>query len=126
MSSTAVDRYRQAMELFARGDDSGLEASLADDVVWHEAGSDEVVRGKQAVMQRMARAYDVRPDITLRSVLGDDEHLAVHGHARFTRDGEWCEYDFVEEMDVRDGRVVERWSYMDAVPDDVARFFARR
>jgi ketosteroid isomerase-like protein len=45
------------------------------------------------------------------------------GHATFDRDGQKLEYDYVEFYKLRDGKVVERWSFMDALPDDVKAFF---
>jgi uncharacterized protein len=124
MAHATVERYRQAMDKLEQGDTTAMMDLVSDDVVWHEAGRAEPFRGKDAVMQRMSGMTDVLPHVTLVSVLGDDDHLAVHGHAQMQRNGESCEYDFVEEMALRDGRVTERWSFMDAVPDDVARFFA--
>lgn len=121
-----VERYREAVERFTHGDPAAITDAIADDVVWHEAGNPEPIRGKQAVVQRLgSMPGDSPPRVTLKSVLGDDEHLTVFGHAAFQRGDERCEYDYVEEMSLRDGLVVERWSFMDAVPDDVARFFAR-
>jgi len=125
MGHAVADKYQQAMEEWqASGSTSPLEATLADDVVWHEAGLTEAIHGKDAVLQRMQEMGGATPEVTVRSVVGDDRHLSVFGHARFTRNGESCEYDYVEEMDLRDDKVVERWSFMDAVPEDVSRFFA--
>ncbi|MFZ5871617.1 MAG: nuclear transport factor 2 family protein [Actinomycetota bacterium] len=124
MAHPVVERYLSATERWQQGDMSAMADAFTDDVVWHEAGSKEPLRGKQAVLERFNAMGAATSQITLHSVVADDEHLAVFGHARFTRDGESIEYDYVEEMDLRDGLVSERWSFMDAVPDDVARFFA--
>lgn len=125
MAHKNVDLYMRAMqEMEQGGSGDTLSSVLADDVVWHEAGNPQPLRGKDAVLQRFSAFTGGTPQVDIKSALADDEHLSVFGHARFQRDGESVEYDYVEEMQIRDGRIVERWSFMDAVPQDVDRFFA--
>ena len=48
---------------------------LADDVVWHEIGSDEPVRGKQAVAERF-KSYEGLGSIETEThdIIANDEH----------------------------------------------------
>ena len=123
MAHTNADLYMRVTDEMRQGRTDAITQVLADDVVWHEAGNPQPIRGKEAVVQRFTGMEGASPEIQIKNTLEDDEHLAVWGHAKFRKDGETCEYDYVEEMTIRDGHIVERWSFMDAVPDDVARFF---
>lgn len=126
MTHPDVQRYRDALRQFLEdGDPRPLLDRLAPDVVWHEAGKSDVLVGREAILRRMRAAPAAsRPDVRLRAVLGDDRNLVVVGHAEVVVDDRRCSYDFVEHMAMRDGLVVERWSYMDAMPREVADFFA--
>lgn len=120
MTHPNVEMYLKAFGSDSIPDASAVADMVADDVKWHEAGSEDVLQGRDAVVSRMTAIDSVDASIDLRAVLGDDEHLVAVGHADF---GE-IEYDYVEYYTLRDGQVTERWSYMDAVPEDVAKFFA--
>ncbi len=54
---------------------SGIDL-LADDVVWHEIGNDEPIRGKQALAERFASMPDGATITTeTHDVVGNDEHV---------------------------------------------------
>lgn len=104
---------RDQMDAMERGDWDTVNAMLADDVVWHEIGSDEPVRGKRALADRMGAAGDVTITGKLHDVVANDEHAIALVEATATRDGRTFTYRTAEIMHVRDGKVVERWAFSD-------------
>jgi predicted SnoaL-like aldol condensation-catalyzing enzyme len=123
MVQSHADIYRRSLEELMQGRSDTMNAALADDVVWHEAGNPQVLRGKQAVLERFSAMQGAAPDVQIKSSLADDDYLSIFGHAKFQQGGQTCEYDYVEELQFRGDKIVERWSFMDAVPADVDQFF---
>ncbi len=123
MAQSYADIYRRSLEEMMQGRSDTLSSALADDVVWHEAGNPQPLRGKQAVLDRFSAMQGAAPDVQIKSSLADNDYLSIFGHAKFQQGGQTCEYDYVEELQFRGDKIVERWSFMDAVPDDVDQFF---
>lgn len=122
MAHPNVEKYRQIMS--GDFDPAQLAEVIADDVVWYEAGNPTPFTGRDAVVARMSGfPGDAPPAVELDAVLGDDDDLVVVGRAHFVKGEHTLDYRFVEHLTYRDGKVSERRSYMDAVPDDVAAFF---
>jgi ketosteroid isomerase-like protein len=123
MAHPNVERY---LEMTKAGlDPEAVGDWLADDVRWYEAGNPTPWVGKDAVADRVRGiTTEVEPvEMQADTVLADDDNLVVVGSARFTRGEDSVSYRFVEHYALVDGKVVERRSYMDATPEDVARFF---
>lgn len=118
--------YRHALKALVAGDLEPLRDLLSPDVVWHEAGNPDPIRGREAVLEIFQGMLDgpFEPQVELHDVLANDEHLVALVRARVARDGDEVEYPVVEIAHVHDGAVTERWAFMDAVPEDVAAFFA--
>jgi ketosteroid isomerase-like protein len=96
-----------------------------EDVRWYEAGNPQVIEGRSAVLARFASMPgDAPPAIDIVAAVADDDHLFVEGTAQFARGDQTLSYRFAERYTMRDGVVTERRAYMDAVPPDVAAFFA--
>ena len=91
MAQSHADIYRRSMEEMMQGRSDTLSGALADDVVWHEAGSSQPLRGKQAVLDRFMAVEGATPRVDIKSSLSDDEHLSVFGHAHFEQGG--CPFD---------------------------------
>ncbi len=126
MAHPNVDRYRSMMAQGAAPDEAAMREALSEDVRWHEAGNPHAYVGRDAVLARLGQMMEGTggsPQVTFKSVLGDDDSLVAVGHASFDQAGQHLEYDFVEYYAMADGKVTERWSFMDAVPGDVAAFF---
>jgi ketosteroid isomerase-like protein len=122
MAHPNVEKFQNAMS--GGLDPSVLGELLAPNVVWYEAGNPEPFRGREAVLARMEGfPGDAPPVIETDAVLGDDDNLVVVGRAHFVRGTETLDYRYVEFYRLVDGRVAERRSFMDAVPEDVATFF---
>jgi uncharacterized protein len=107
---------REALEAFVRGDVDILAGALADDVVWHAAGTNRFsgqFEGKPAVMTRFARMREagVETSFDIHDVIGNEEHVValVHLHVR---NAEGASYDQpqVQVMHVKDGRLAELWT----------------
>ena len=98
---------------------------LADDVVWHEIGADEPIRGKLALAERWAGLGEAFGDLTTEThaVMADDEHVVQLVNVTVTKpDGETFKYRTAEIYHVKDGKVTERWAFSDDT-DRINRFF---
>jgi hypothetical protein len=96
------------------GDVMGQMELLSDDVVWHEIGRDEPIRGKQALMERF-QSFPEGAEIkaTTHDVVANDEHCIQLVTARATVDGRELEYRTAEIYHMRDGKITERWAFSD-------------
>jgi ketosteroid isomerase-like protein len=122
----SVQLYHQLLNAFMARDAQATKDLLAEDVRWHEAGSDDVIEGRDALMARFT-AIDQLADnsIDVHDVVANDEHVVAMVSVSLTKqDGTSVAYRAVEVAHVDDGRLRERWAFMDAVPDDVQSFFA--
>ena len=115
---------RAAQERFEQsGDPMSAMDMLADDVVWHEIGSEEPIRGKQAVMERFAsmpEGADIK--VETHDVVGNDEHTIQLVTATATLGDQKLVYRTAEIYHMRDGKVTERWAFSDDT-DRINRFF---
>jgi ketosteroid isomerase-like protein len=96
---------------------------VADDVVWHEIGAAEPVRGKANLAARMAdeAGTDIKWDV--HDVLASDDHAIALGTATATRGGRSLTYRTAEIYHVRDGQITERWAFSDDT-QSIIDFFA--
>jgi ketosteroid isomerase-like protein len=117
-----AELYRRLTAAFQEGDLDAIRGGLAVDVQWHEAGDPTVLDGRDAGLQRMTgAAVHVEGRI---DVLADDEHVVAMLNVSLRKpDGSEVSYPAVEVAHMSDGRVTERWSFMDACPSDVEAFF---
>ena len=117
--------YRELMAKMTSGDVEAVWERIDPDVRWHEAGNPEVIIGREAVRDRLVGLSTMDGDIDIHDVLANDEHvLAMLRVSLSSPTGQTVEYPVVEIAHMRDGKVTERWSFMDACPDDVTAFFA--
>jgi ketosteroid isomerase-like protein len=101
---------------------SGIDM-LADDVVWHEIGSDEPVRGKQALMERMAGLSDAGSITTeTHDIVANDEHAVQLVTATAKMGDRTLVYRTAEIFHMKDGKVTERWAFSDDT-DRINQFF---
>ena len=114
---------RQAMELFDAGDMQALIDLIADDVVWHEIGNPEPIRGKAALGARMAGDRGNEIHTELHDVVANDDHTVVLTKATATRNGKTLEYRTAEITHMRDGKIAERWAFSDDT-EAITKFFA--
>ena len=92
---------------------AGLEAILADDVVWHVPGSSAIAgtyRGKWAVMEYVRRRRALVDDtfrFTVEDILANDRHGFVMATGRAVRDSEDVEWRPHGLYRFRDGKIAE-------------------
>ncbi len=97
---------------------------LAEDVVWHEIGSDEPLRGKQAVIERFTGMPEGASLTTeTHDVVGNDEHVIQLVTATAAMGDQKLVYRTAEIYHVRDGKVTERWAFSDDT-DRINKFFS--
>jgi ketosteroid isomerase-like protein len=120
-----AESYRRLTDAFQAGDFDTIRDGLAVDVQWHEAGEATVVDGRDAVLARMTGSVaHIEGRIDVHDVLADDEHVVAMLNVSLRKqDGSEVSYTAVEVAHMSDGRVTERWSFMDACPPDVEAFF---
>jgi ketosteroid isomerase-like protein len=115
---------RTVLEGVSSGDLTALMQSVADDVVWHEIGSDEPIRGRQALMERFAgMSQGGAVTIDVHDVVANDEHTIALVTATAQVGDRSLTYRTAEVTHVRDGKVTERWAFSDDT-ERISRFFS--
>jgi len=117
-------RIRAVSEEVERsGDLSRSFDMLADDVVWHEIGRDDAIRGRQALLERfnqMPLGGTIK--VETHDVVATDDHAIQLVAATATMDDQELVYRTAEIYHVRDGKVTERWAFSDDT-ERINRFF---
>ena len=109
-NAAVVRRMNEAMS----GGDMQTAASLvADDIVWHEIGAAEPVRGKAKLAERMADFPDGSIDYDIHDIVASDDHVIALGTAHATMGGRSLTYRTAEIYHVNNGQVTERWAFSD-------------
>ena len=116
-------RYRAGAKAMDEGKFEEVMDGVADDVVWWMIGSDEPLRGKEALMQSMGGMSDYDVQVDLHDVVANDEHLIALVTATATKDGRTITYRTAEIHHVKDGKITERWAFSDDT-DAINKFFA--
>lgn len=116
---------RAAGERLERGGDlMSLADMLDEDVVWHEIGRDEPIRGKQALMERWASMPPGGSlSIETHDVVANDDHCIQLVTATVRLGEQELVYRTAEIYHMRDGRITERWAFSDDT-ERITRFFA--
>ena len=116
-----------AKEASKRMEDSGdvmsLADLLADDVVWHEIGSDEPIRGKQALdgaLEPIPEGASIT--VETHDTVGNDEHVVQLVTATAKMGDQELVYRTAEIYHMKDGKVTERWAFSDDT-DRINKFF---
>ena len=117
-------KLRAAAEAMDRSGDMTSEMDmLADDVVWHEIGSAEPIRGKQALLERFAGMPEGAGIKTeTHDVVANDEHAIQLVTATATMGDQELVYRTAEIYHMRDGKITERWAFSDDT-DRINKFF---
>ena len=104
---------RKMTEAMSSGDMETAASSIADDVVWHEIGAEEPIRGKAQLAARNADFGDADIKYEAHDILASDEHVIVLGTATVTRGDDSLTYRTAEIYHVNGGQVTERWAFSD-------------
>ena len=112
-----------AAEVERTGDMSSAFDGIDDDIVWHEIGRDEPIRGKEALMERFSGMPEGASITTeTHDVLANDEHAIQLVTATATMGDQELVYRTAEIYHVRDGKITERWAFSDDT-DRINKFF---
>lgn len=95
---------------------------VADDIVWHEIGRDEPIRGKQALIERFGSLEGANITGDTHDIVANDEHAISLVNATATMGDRSFTYRTAEIYHVRDGKITERWAFSDDT-DAINRFF---
>ena len=112
-----------AAEAERTGDMTSAFEGIDDDIVWHEIGSDEPIRGKQALIERfsgMPEGASIRTET--HDVVANDEHAIQLVTATATMGDQELVYRTAEIYHIRDGKITERWAFSDNT-DRINKFF---
>ena len=105
---------RELLEGFNTGNMEGLIDRLDDNIVWHEIGRAEPIRGKAALGARQSEGeanYTIEGK--LHDVVANDDHTIALVEATATRGGETFTYRVAEIYHIKNGKVTERWAFSD-------------
>lgn len=109
-NASVVRRMNEAM---ISGDQETAASLVADDVVWHEIGAAEPIRGKTQLAARMADFPGVDIKYDVHDVLASDDHVIALGTATATAGDRSLTYRTAEIYHVGNGQVTERWAFSD-------------
>lgn len=106
---------RAGYEAFASGDMAALGELLADDIIWHVGGDNELTGdylGKQAVFRLFGRLVEeagFRSEV--HDILANDSHGVALVTTYATRDGETFSDRAVQVFHISDGKLTEFWTF---------------
>jgi len=94
-------------------------------VEWHEIGTPEPLRGKDAVVKRWTSGDlgSAQFDSKVHDVVANDDHTIALMENTVTRGDKSLTYRTAEIMHFRDGKVTARWAFSDDT-DRINKFFA--
>lgn len=104
---------RQMSEAMAAGDMATAASFVADDIVWHQIGTSEPIRGKAALAASMAGFAEADIHFVIHDILASDDHVIGLGTATATLGGRSLTYRTAEIYHVDNGQVTERWAFSD-------------
>ena len=117
-------KLRAAAEEMERSGDMMSQMDLLDDnIVWHEIGSDQPLRGKQALIERftgMPEGASIKTET--HDIVANDEHAIQLVTATATMGDQELVYRTAEIYHVKDGKITERWAFSDDT-DRINKFF---
>jgi ketosteroid isomerase-like protein len=124
MAHPNEDLLRRGYDAFAIADLDTVFGVLADDIVWHNGGSNQLsgdLHGHQEVMSFFGRLVEVTGGtlrLDIHEVLANDTHGVVLLTASVERDGQPMSVREAHIWHVSDGKATEFWVF----PEDTAEF----
>jgi uncharacterized protein len=122
MTHPNEDLLRRGYAAFATGDLDAVFGLLADDMVWHNGGNNQVAgdfRGHEAIMGFFGKLIEVTGGtfrLDIHDVLANDTHGTVLLTAHAERDGQAMSVREVNIWHLADGKATEFWVF----PEDSA------
>jgi ketosteroid isomerase-like protein len=125
-----VERIRDALAAYNRGDLESMRSFLAEDVVWHVGGNHPLsgdYRGRDAVFDYYAKVRDLTGGtLTLEplDILANDRHGGIFMRVSGQREGKTLDVVLAEALTLDEsGRWAEYWALADE-HDKVDAFWA--
>ena len=116
---------RKGYTAFLSGDMTTMDQLLADDVVWHSPGRNQLAgtfTGKPAVFENFQKVFELTGGtfkLEIHDVLANDEHAVVLVRATGEKDGRKLDDNSVQIFHIKDGKVTEEWLHVgDAYASD--------
>lgn len=107
MRSNNKTILQTANEFVAKGDYESFLAYCTDDTEWNFVG-DQVLRGKEAIRQYMAKAYIEPPVFSLENAVAEDDYVTAIGKISMkNEDGKMMSYDYCDVWRFKDGKLAE-------------------
>lgn len=106
---------RKGYAAFLSGDMATMDQLLADDIVWHAPGRNQLsgtFNGKQEVFASFQKVFELTGGtfgLEIHDVLANDEHAVVLVRATGERDGKKLDDKSVQVFHMKDSKVVEEW-----------------
>ena len=117
-------KLRATSEAIEQSGDMTAQVDVLDDnVVWHEIGSDQPLRGKQALIERftgMPEGASIK--IETHDIVANDDHAVALVTATATMGDQELVYRTAEIYHMKDGKITERWAFSDDT-DRINKFF---
>ena len=105
------------------GDMTSQMDMIDEEVVWHEIGSDQPLRGKQALIERFSSMPEgASITIDTHDVLANDDHAIALVTATARMGDQELVYRTAEIHHMKDGKITERWAFSDDT-DRINKFF---
>jgi ketosteroid isomerase-like protein len=124
MAHPNEDLLKRAYAAFAAADLDTVFSVFADDIRWHNGGSNQLtgeLRGHEDMMGFFGKLFEITGGtfrLDVHDVLANDEHGVVLVTAHSERDSEPLSVREVHICHLADGKVTEFWAF----PEDVATF----
>jgi len=122
--NAAIIRANSAAIEQGDADLSSMAEMLDDDIVWHEIGRDEPLRGKQTLVDRFTQFSGEGATIKTEThdIVANDEHAIQLVTATATMGDQQLVYRTAEIYHMKDGKITERWAFSDDT-DRINKFF---
>lgn len=105
MTENNKQRLEKANALVANGDHEGFLSYCTEDTEWTFMG-DQVLKGKEAVRQYMAKAYKEPPVFKVENLIAEGDYVTAIGKISLKNErGELVHYDYCDVWQFREGKM---------------------
>ena len=108
------DTLEKANDAVRAGDHETFLSFCTDDTEWNFVG-DQVLQGKEAVRQYLAKAYVEPPKFEMNTMIEEGDMLTAVGHISLLEDGKWNGYSACDVWEFREGKMAKLRAFV--IPD---------
>lgn len=99
-----------------KGDNEGFLAFCTEDVKWNFVG-DQILEGKEAVRQYMAKTYITPPEFMVEHLIADGEYVTAVGKISLPDEsGKMIHYSYCDIWRFRDGKMAALQAFVIPLP----------